>query len=101
MWDSDYVVEQLINECDETLMPLPDIESEPHLLISKVSVTELPRGVFTVGAKGPWPGATQAARGGASRPWPLREYIYFLFLNIKKLNIINYFKDKKINILKL
>ncbi|RVE50427.1 hypothetical protein evm_004964 [Chilo suppressalis] len=34
--DSDHLIDQLINECDETSMPLPDIEFEPHLLISKV-----------------------------------------------------------------
>ncbi|XP_075984822.1 uncharacterized protein LOC142982283 [Anticarsia gemmatalis] len=34
--DHDILVDQLIRENDETSMALPDIESEPHLLISKV-----------------------------------------------------------------
>lgn len=35
--DSDAVVDQLIREYDESYVPLPDIEHEPHILISKVS----------------------------------------------------------------
>ncbi|CAG9793430.1 unnamed protein product [Diatraea saccharalis] len=34
--DSDHAVDLLVNEYDTTSMPLPDIEFEPHLLISKV-----------------------------------------------------------------
>lgn len=35
--DSDAVVDQLMKEYDEAYLPLPDIEYEPHVLISKVS----------------------------------------------------------------
>lgn len=37
LFDSDTVIDRLITECDEGHMPLPDIEYEPHILISKVS----------------------------------------------------------------
>lgn len=36
--NSDKIVEKWIHENDDSKMPLPDIESEPHLLISKVSI---------------------------------------------------------------
>lgn len=36
--DSEVDIDQLIRDYDETFMPLPDIECEPHLLISKVSI---------------------------------------------------------------
>lgn len=35
-WESDSIVEKWLQENDDTIMPLPNIESKPHLLISKV-----------------------------------------------------------------
>ncbi|CAH0731915.1 unnamed protein product, partial [Brenthis ino] len=35
-WESDIIVEKWLQENDDTSMPLPNIESKPHLLISKV-----------------------------------------------------------------
>ncbi|XP_039759958.1 uncharacterized protein LOC120633706 [Pararge aegeria] len=35
-WESDIIVEKWLQEHDPTVMPLPSLESEPHLLISKV-----------------------------------------------------------------
>lgn len=36
--NSDDIVDQMLLECDKTLMSIPDTEYEPHLLISKVNV---------------------------------------------------------------
>lgn len=36
--DSDILVDRLMCEYDDASMSLPDIETEPHLLISKVSI---------------------------------------------------------------
>lgn len=38
MSDSDHIIDKLISENDDTIMPLPDIGAEPHLLMSKVSL---------------------------------------------------------------
>lgn len=34
---SDDIVDQILLDYDKTIMSIPDIENEPHLLISKVS----------------------------------------------------------------
>ncbi|XP_041983068.1 uncharacterized protein LOC121736078 [Aricia agestis] len=36
LWDSDVIVQQWLQDNDETSMPMPSMESDPHLLISKV-----------------------------------------------------------------
>ncbi|GBP38893.1 hypothetical protein EVAR_32409_1 [Eumeta japonica] len=36
VWDADKIVEDLLRKSDETVMPLPSFESEPHLLMSKI-----------------------------------------------------------------
>lgn len=38
-WESDTIVEKWLRETDETVMPLPNIDSNPHLLISKVKIS--------------------------------------------------------------
>lgn len=38
-WDFEAFVDQLLREYDETYMPVPNIEYQPHVLISKVSST--------------------------------------------------------------